>query len=320
MLSERFAIHSANCHGFCAPGECIQDVEKLAQSVLLAHERAGVKRNGRLDRPGMTLSESDREDLLSFLVATAWEASQRFHPNDDGRGTNRLAGYVVWTLHRRLVDWVRQRFGSTRYPNSRIVATLVPLTPAIEERMTPFLDPELGDSDALDLEAAPAGTAAALALLQPWLDGEVGTVAQAAELAHVKPYQVTNAFALVRAAARQQGLEPGGEERHALADRAAGLRKQRLTYGQIADELSLHSSHTASALIRDYHPELIQKPSHGRSRLSANEHRPHSESLSGTPTKGSHMAQPPAKPKPRITVHPPGKTIHGPAPKPVLPK
>jgi hypothetical protein len=133
LLNGRLTLHQPGCDSRrCKADECIADVEKLARSVISAHERAGVKRNGRLDRPGMTLTESDREDLLAYLIAEAWKASQRFQPVDDGRGTNRLAGYVVKTLHFRLVDWVRATKGSTRYPNSRIVATLVPLTPSIE--------------------------------------------------------------------------------------------------------------------------------------------------------------------------------------------
>jgi hypothetical protein len=52
-------------------------------------------------------------------------------------------------------------------------------------------------------------------------------------------------------------VEPD-EERHALADQAAELRKQRMTYQQIADGLDLGSSHVARALLVDYHPDLIE--------------------------------------------------------------
>jgi DNA-directed RNA polymerase specialized sigma24 family protein len=202
MLAGVLTLHDPSCTGECRPACCIADVEKLARSVLSAHERGGVKRNGGLDRPGMTLTESDREDLLAYLVSTAWQLSQRF----DGRG--RLAGYVVQTLHRRVVDWVRVRFGSTRYPSSKIVATLVPLTSSVEQRLAPFLDPEFDDGDCgLDLEAAPEAREA-LELLQPLIDDETVTIAQAAARAHVTPNQITHAAAHVRAAARQQGLAP----------------------------------------------------------------------------------------------------------------
>jgi DNA-directed RNA polymerase specialized sigma24 family protein len=206
MLAGVLTLHDPSCSVECRPAYCIADVEKLARSVISAHERAGSKRSGRLDRPGMTLTASDREDLLAHLIAEAWRASQRFRPDDDGRGTNRLAGYVVKTLHFRLVDWVRATKGSTRYPNSRIVATLVPLTPSIEERLTPFLDPEHDDSPALDLEAAPVGTREALELIQPLLDGEPLTQAQLAVRGGVPAGQVQKAVRLVREEAIRQGL------------------------------------------------------------------------------------------------------------------
>jgi DNA-directed RNA polymerase specialized sigma24 family protein len=250
------SLHQAGCDGrHCVPDKCIADVEKLARSVLSAHERGGVKRNGSLDRPGMTLTESDREDLLAYLVSTAWQLAQKFEP---GRG--RLAGYVVQNLHRRLIDWTRVRFGSARYPSSKIVAVLVTLTPEIEERFAPFLDPEFDDGDCgLDLDAAPAGTREALELLQPLIDDETVTIAQAADRARVKPGEVTQALVLVRAAARQQGLARHvDEECHALADQAADLRRRRMTYQEIADALGLRSGSVALTLIRGYHPELVK--------------------------------------------------------------
>jgi DNA-directed RNA polymerase specialized sigma24 family protein len=219
-------------------------------------------------------SPADKEDALAFLLAASWEAWQHFRPVDDGRGTNRFSGYLVWILHRRLVDWIRQTKGSTRYPTSRFVATLVPLTPAIEERMAPFLDPEPDDGDyGLDLDAAPAGTREALELIRPLIDGEMKTVKEVAQAAEVELTEVESALALVQVAARRQGLEPASEERHALADQVRVLREQRMSYPQIAAMLGLPSSSTVNVLVRHYYPELIHPHRARRRTLSANEHR-----------------------------------------------
>jgi hypothetical protein len=111
----------------------------------------------------------------------------------------------------------------------------------------------------LDLDAAPAGTREALELLQPLIDDEAAGARQVAERAQVPLCRVTAAVAQVRAAARQQGLAPDGEERRELADRVAELRRRRLTYQQIADALGLRSYHTARALLADFHPEALKQ-------------------------------------------------------------
>ncbi len=211
MLSRPLALHNPNCRGLCAPADCIQDVEKLAQSVLSAHERAGVKRNGCLDRPGMTLTESDREDLLAYLIAEAWKASQRFDSRDDGRGSNRLAGFVVWTLHKRLIDWVRVRFGSTRYPGSRLVATLVPLTPSIEKRIPAWLDPEPDVDGDYGLGPMPDETRAAFTLIEPLIADASLSQAQLAVRGGVSTGRVGKALRLVREEATRQGLAPAAD-------------------------------------------------------------------------------------------------------------
>jgi DNA-directed RNA polymerase specialized sigma24 family protein len=228
----------------------VGDLVAFCGSVRVAHLGVGVKRSDGTVNGQLTLSSADREDLTAYLIGRAWELSQRF----DGRG--RLAGFLTQRLHFACTDWTRARFGSTRWGP---VAVFTPTAdPGVYVTGT-WLDAEFDDSDALDLEAAPAGTREALELIRPLIDGETESVKQIAERAQVEPSQVTNALALVRAAARRQGLEPDDEERHALADQVRGLREQRMTYPQIATMLGLPSSHTASALIRDYHPELIKR-------------------------------------------------------------
>lgn len=59
-------------------------------------------------------------------------------------------------------------------------------------------------------------TRAAIRLIQPMIDDETVSIAQAAEQAHVPSGRVTRALTQVRAVARQQGLRPSDEERQAL--------------------------------------------------------------------------------------------------------
>jgi DNA-directed RNA polymerase specialized sigma24 family protein len=208
LLNGRLTLHQPGCDGRrCIPSECIADVEKLASSVISSHERAGVKRNGRVDGPGMTLTASGREDLLSYLIAEAWKASQRFRPGDDGRRPgNRLAGFVVKTLHFRLIDWVRLTKGSTRYPTHLIVTEIVEYRPDVHDQ--PHWDAEYDDGDALDLDAASDGTAEAIALLRPLVDDETPSQTQLAALAGVSTCRVGKAVRLVRRELALQGLAP----------------------------------------------------------------------------------------------------------------
>jgi DNA-directed RNA polymerase specialized sigma24 family protein len=209
-----------------------------------------------------SFSAADKEDLLAYLLAASWQAWLKFNPVDDGRGTNRFSGFLVWTLHRRVVDWIRLTYGSTRYPSARIAVTLVPLTSEIGARIPAWLDPEYDDSDALDLDAAPAGTREALELLQPLLDGEPLSQGQLAALHGVPSGRVQKAVQLVRAEARRQGLAPPSavnDERKALADRARDLHEQGMNYRQIGAELGC-SAVAARSLLANYHPALLPKP------------------------------------------------------------
>jgi DNA-directed RNA polymerase specialized sigma24 family protein len=270
MLSRRLALHNPNCRGLCASGDCVQDLEAFAGSIRVAHFGAGVKRsNGSIDGQ-LTLSSADADDVLAYLLSRAWELAQRFNPVDDGRGTTRLAGFLAQRLHFAWTDWTRKRFGATRYGP---VAVFTPTADPELHVTDVWLDAEYegGYEDALDLDAA---TREALELIRPLIDDETVTIAQAAERAHVKPYHVTRALTQVRAATRRQGLIPPDEERHTLADQAAELRKQRMTYQQIADALNVGSGHAARALLVDYHPELVKvranRPRKAiRSRVSA---------------------------------------------------
>jgi DNA-directed RNA polymerase specialized sigma24 family protein len=63
-----------------------------------------------VNRSGLTLSWSDREDLEQYLLATAWEISLTFEPGKGSVGFSTYAGNI---LRRRTHDWVRQQNGRT---------------------------------------------------------------------------------------------------------------------------------------------------------------------------------------------------------------
>lgn len=122
MLREPIALHQPGCDGHnCAPGECVLNVEDFARSILNDHIAGGAKRrNGTLTGP-YPLSPADYDECLGELVGASWEAWRRFNPVDDGRGSNRLAGYIAWKLHHEITDWKRRRFKSTRYLTTPVV-------------------------------------------------------------------------------------------------------------------------------------------------------------------------------------------------------
>jgi hypothetical protein len=124
MLLHSMTLHQPGCDGrHCAPDECILDLEDLARSVLNDHIAGGARRrNGTLTGPA-PLSDSDFRDCLTDLLGAGWEAWRRFNPVDDGRGSNRLAGYVAWKLHKEIIDWKRRRWKSTRYLTTPIIET-----------------------------------------------------------------------------------------------------------------------------------------------------------------------------------------------------
>ncbi len=72
-----------------------------------------------VNRSGLALSWSDREDLEQYLLATAWEISLTFEP---GRGSVGFSTYAGNILRRRTHDWVRQKNGRTvwRFGDGRV--------------------------------------------------------------------------------------------------------------------------------------------------------------------------------------------------------
>lgn len=62
-----------------------------------------------IDRSNLSLRWHEREDLLAYLLATAWELSLAFDP---GRGAS-FSAFAGAALRRHVVDWQRKRFGRT---------------------------------------------------------------------------------------------------------------------------------------------------------------------------------------------------------------
>jgi DNA-directed RNA polymerase specialized sigma24 family protein len=80
----------------------VEDVEALACKAL----------DDTLRKGGAYLRPDQRDDCLAFLLATAWELSERWEP---GRGGVSFATYCYRTLRLRVVDWHRQEYGRTRW-------------------------------------------------------------------------------------------------------------------------------------------------------------------------------------------------------------
>lgn len=79
----------------------VDDVEGIAGRVL----------GERLREWRASLPPHLREDALAFLIATAWELSERYEAE---RGIS-FSAYCYRGLRLRLVDWYRATFGDSRY-------------------------------------------------------------------------------------------------------------------------------------------------------------------------------------------------------------
>jgi hypothetical protein len=85
LLSSTFALHD------------VRDVESFTGQIV--------------ERSGLRLSVSDREELHVYLIEECWLLSRRY----DGSGGSRFAAWAKTTLGLRCIDWQRQRYGRTRW-------------------------------------------------------------------------------------------------------------------------------------------------------------------------------------------------------------
>jgi len=116
LLTQPWALHD------------IDDVERFCDRLLADYLR----------RRGAHLREHDREDAVSYLVATCWELSQTY---DRSRNTS-FSKHAYTILVKRVTDFYRQRFGRDqtnepwyrrRYPGT---------TPADTDTIRSFHQPE----------------------------------------------------------------------------------------------------------------------------------------------------------------------------------
>jgi DNA-directed RNA polymerase specialized sigma24 family protein len=176
LLPEVVSPHSPACKGECDVRDCVLDAERLVASVVERQLGGGTKRkDGSFQGGGGGggwLSLDDVDDLRACLLTELWEASERFN----GRG--RLAGYAVWILHKRLVDWLRERFGKKK---RRL--ELVPFDPRLHD-VASTVDEYPSDENGrhLDRDTLSEKALDQLALLELALESDQGLAAVAREL------------------------------------------------------------------------------------------------------------------------------------------
>jgi DNA-directed RNA polymerase specialized sigma24 family protein len=71
----------------------IQDTEAFAARIV--------------NRSGLDLDHYGREDLLAYLVETAWELSEQWNPD---RNHRTFSGWALVILRRRVSDWQRSKY------------------------------------------------------------------------------------------------------------------------------------------------------------------------------------------------------------------
>jgi DNA-directed RNA polymerase specialized sigma24 family protein len=63
-----------------------------------------------LQKSRFSLTPAERDDLLAYLLSTAWELSRRYEP-----GGITFSTYAGTTLKRRAIDWLRKERGRTTW-------------------------------------------------------------------------------------------------------------------------------------------------------------------------------------------------------------
>jgi hypothetical protein len=103
VLSQRWSLHD------------VEDVEGLCGKAL----------DARLRRFGATLKEDDNEDAMAFLLARAWWLYLRFDPWHEATDRRSFSTFLYRRLYNfEVINWIRLRFGDSRYPNRPVVLSL----------------------------------------------------------------------------------------------------------------------------------------------------------------------------------------------------
>lgn len=188
LLSSPLALHD------------VRDAEALARSALRDHLRQGATRGE--SRPSR-LSDEDFEDALSFLIGVAWDASRFYGP--EARmprivSEKPFSHLCYWLMRRRVVDWYRQRFGSTRYrPRPELVA--------LEEQGA--LEP--AELLGLELSLSEHERSCYLCIALPFAESGLTSAGYAREIGMPRSW-VEQGLAVVREALERQGIGPSSAE------------------------------------------------------------------------------------------------------------
>jgi hypothetical protein len=87
LLNGRLSLHDAD------------DVEQMCWAVIY--------------RSGLTLTETQKTELCTYLIETAWELSLKY---EEGRGsTSSFIGFATTNLRLRTIDWLRREHGRSTW-------------------------------------------------------------------------------------------------------------------------------------------------------------------------------------------------------------
>jgi hypothetical protein len=103
VLSQRWQLHD------------VEDVERLCGRAL----------ENRLRRWGAALDEQDNEDAISFLLARSWVLYLKFDPWFEATHKRSFSTFLYRRLYSfEVINWIRIRFGDSRYPDRPVVLSL----------------------------------------------------------------------------------------------------------------------------------------------------------------------------------------------------
>lgn len=176
----------------------ITDVEAHARQALNDHLHHGA---GTGTPTRSWLPETDYEDALAYLITVTWEASRRYGPNATSRPIHSdrpFSALAYWLMRRRIVDWYRARYGSTRYKPRPSLISLDEHDPA---------DPATWDNESFELSLTATEHAAYTTVARPYAESGLTEAAFARESGIPREW-VEAGLEITRAALRRLGLAP----------------------------------------------------------------------------------------------------------------